>query len=248
MSAKPSVCIIIPARLGSTRLPEKALADICGKPMIQRVYEQACKVSLATEVLVATDHPKIQAAVTGFGGKSVMTPSELASGTDRVAFVAHERSEDIIVNIQGDEPLVDPQSIERAIELVANGQFEISTLAAPLQDQESIKNLNVVKVLVGNQNQAIYFSRYPIPYSREQMPEFKEKFIPKHHLGVYVYTRNALLRFSKLEPTPLEKAESLEQLRALFYGIPIGVAFADKPTVGVDTQEDLDRVRRFYLF
>lgn len=237
-----SVCIVIPARLGSTRLPEKALADIHGKTMIEHVYQRAKRVKNVDEVLVATDHLKIMDAVKAFGGKAVMTPASLNSGTDRVAFVAQERSEKIFVNIQGDEPMLDPLSVEKSIELVQSGKFSMATPAARLKDKESLENRNVVKVLVNTQSQAVYFSRFAIPYSRGIAPQ--NYFPALHHMGVYVYTRETLLRFSKLTPCAWESGESLEQLRALYYGIPIGVAEVSEPTPGVDTHEDLELVRR----
>ncbi len=248
MSPTQSVCIIIPARLGSTRLPEKALADINGKPMIQHVYERAKKVKGVDSVLIATDHQRIVDAITKFGGEAVMTPDTLSSGTDRVAFVARSRSESIFVNVQGDEPLLDPASVERSLELVRSGRFPMATPAAPLQDEAALRNPNVVKVLVAADARAVYFSRFPIPYSRGAVPSvFTQEVALRHHLGVYVYTRETLLKFASLPPSPWEAGESLEQLRALFHGIPIGVAFADRATVGVDTHEDLEFARRAML-
>ncbi|MBI3556822.1 MAG: 3-deoxy-manno-octulosonate cytidylyltransferase [Deltaproteobacteria bacterium] len=245
--AQQSVCIVIPARLGSTRLPEKALADINGKPMIQHVYERAKKVKGVDKVVVATDHQRIVDAVSKFGGEALMTPETLNSGTDRVAFVARSRSEAIFVNVQGDEPLLDPVSVERSLELVRSGRFSMATPAAPLGDEGLLKNPNVVKVLVAADSRAVYFSRFPIPYSRGAVPSDFAQVAPRHHLGVYVYTRETLLKFASLPPTPWEAGESLEQLRALFHGIPIGVAFADRATVGVDTHEDLEIARRAML-
>lgn len=242
-----SVCIVIPARLGSTRLPEKALADINGKPMIQHVYERALKVRGVDYVVVATDHEKIVEAVKHAGGEAVMTPSALNSGTDRVAFVAKTRNDDIFINVQGDEPMLDPISVERSLELVRSGRFPMATPAAPLKDQSLLQNPNVVKVLAAADGRAVYFSRFPIPYSRGAVPNDFSQAAPRHHLGVYVYTRETLLKFASLPPTPWEAGESLEQLRALYHGIPIGVAEADRATVGVDTHEDLDLVRRSLL-
>lgn len=239
-----SVTIVIPARLGSTRLPEKALADINGKPMIQHVYERAKKVRGVDHVLVATDHARIAAAVEKFGGTAVMTPETLNSGTDRVAYVARSRDEDIFINVQGDEPMLDPLAVERSLELVRSGRFTMATPAATLKDEEALRNPNVVKVLVASDARAVYFSRFAIPYSRGTLPSDFTSVAPRHHLGVYVYTRETLLKFAALPPTPWEAGESLEQLRALFHGIAIGVAVADQASVGVDTYEDLDHVRK----
>jgi len=241
-------CIVIPARLGSTRLPEKALADIHGKPMIQHVYERARKVRGVDTVLVATDHQRIVAAVEKFGGVAVMTPESLNSGTDRVAFVAKQRSEEIFVNVQGDEPLLDPEAVESTIELVRSGTFSMATPAAPLRNDEgALTNLNVVKVLVAADQRAVYFSRFPIPYSRGPLPGIGHPLAPLHHMGVYAYTRETLLRFATLPRSEWEAAESLEQLRALYHGIAIGIAVAKAATVGVDTHEDLEFVRRAML-
>jgi 3-deoxy-manno-octulosonate cytidylyltransferase (CMP-KDO synthetase) len=242
-----SVCIVIPARLGSTRLSEKALADIHGKPMIQHVYERASRVKGVARVLIATDHARIMDAVKKFGGEAVMTPESLNSGTDRVAFVAKSRDEQIFVNVQGDEPLLDPVSVERSLDLVRSGRFSMATPAAPLKDEEALRNPNVVKVLVAADSRAVYFSRFAIPYSRGALPSDSSQLAPRHHLGVYVYTRETLLKFSTLPVSPWEAAESLEQLRALYHGISIGVANADRATPGVDTHEDLESARRLML-
>lgn len=236
-----SVCIVIPARLGSTRLSEKALALIHGKPMIQHVWERARRVGGVDKILVATDHPRIEEAVHRFDGESVMTPESLQSGTDRVAFVANGRKESIFVNIQGDEPMLDPSAVEGALNLVKSGQFDMATPAAPLLDEEHLRNPNVVKALVAADGNAVYFSRYPIPYSRGEVP--KSGFACRHHLGVYVYRRETLLKFASLPKSPWEAAESLEQLRALYHGIRIGVSAAQTASIGVDTADDLNRVK-----
>ncbi|MGE4232400.1 MAG: 3-deoxy-manno-octulosonate cytidylyltransferase [Bacteriovoracia bacterium] len=237
-----SVCIVIPARLGSTRLSEKVLAPINGKPMIQHVYERTQKVRGVDLILVATDNQKIVDVVEGFGGKAVMTPEALNSGTDRVAFVASARDEDIFINVQGDEPMLDPQAVQDSLELVRSKRFVMATPAARLRSEEDLRNPNVVKVLVRKDGAAVYFSRYPIPYSRVQ-PTGSE-FSCLHHLGVYVYTKETLLAFSKLPRTQWEVSESLEQLRAVYHGIPIGIAEVETASRGVDTAEDLEFVRQ----
>lgn len=240
-----SVIIIIPARLGSTRLPEKALAAIHGKPMIQLVYERACQVRGVDDVLVATDHARIAGAVEAFGGKAVMTPESLASGTDRVAFVAERhKNASIVVNVQGDEPMLDPRSVEGSLELVRSGRFPMATPAAPLESPELLQNPNVVKVLVATDGRAVYFSRFGIPYSRGPVPGRAADLAVRHHLGVYAYTSETLRKFAALARSPWEAAESLEQLRALYHGIPIGVSEAARASIGVDTHEDLEAVRR----
>ncbi|HRK02859.1 MAG TPA: 3-deoxy-manno-octulosonate cytidylyltransferase [Oligoflexia bacterium] len=237
------ICIVIPARLGSTRLPEKALADIHGKPMIVRVLERARQINGVHEIIVATDHERIVAAVEAAGGTAVMTPDSLQSGTDRVAFVANERTADIFVNVQGDEPLLDPKAVERTLALIEGGRFTMATPAAPIRHRDDLKNSNIVKVLVASDGRAAYFSRFPIPYSRGDIPADLGALAPLQHIGVYAYTRETLLKFWKLERTTWEVAESLEQLRALYHGIPIGVALTEKASTGVDTIEDLERVR-----
>lgn len=207
--------------------------------MIQYVYEQAKKVRGVSEILVATDHPAIAETVEEFGGKAVITPQDLASGTDRVAFVAKNHPAEIFVNLQGDEPMMDSVAIERAVELVKNGKFSMASAAAPILNDETLNNPNVVKVLINERNQAIYFSRLPIPYSR-LAPE--KPYLPLHHLGLYVYTKKTLLKLTSLDPCPLEKAESLEQLRALYHEIPIGIALVEKASQGIDTAQDLEKV------
>lgn len=249
---KPTVTAVIPSRLAATRLPEKPLADIKGKPMIQHVWERAKKARGVDRVVVATDHPRIMEAVQRFGGEAVMTSPELPSGTDRIGAVAKavasgpgSRDEDIYINVQGDEPMLDPAAIEAALALVTSGRFAFSTAAAPFGDAALLKNPNAVKVLIDAQDRAIYFSRYPIPYSRVDVPtQPGPSVIPLHHMGLYVYTRATLLEFCRLARTDLEVAESLEQLRALHNGIPIGVARAAHASIGVDTAEDLELIRK----
>lgn len=235
---------VIPARFASTRLPAKPLADIHGKPMIQWVYEQAKKSRLLTDVIVATDDERIVSAVTKAGGKAMMTDPNLASGTDRVAAIAEKVRGDIYVNIQGDEPLMSERAIDASIELVQSKRFEMASVMTPIRSNESFDNLSVVKVLVDSNARAIYFSRFPIPYTREKPPADSTLSICRQHVGLYAYSRETLFRFRSLAPTPLEKAESLEQLRALQNGIAIGMAEVDFESIGVDTPEDLEKVRQ----
>jgi 3-deoxy-D-manno-octulosonate cytidylyltransferase len=203
-------------------------------------------VACGHRVVVATDSERIVKAVTAFGGEAVMTSPDLQSGTDRVGAVADLSpggDQDIFINVQGDEPLIDPANIEGALETVTSGRFTLGTCAAPLPDAASLENPNVVKVLIAADHSAIYFSRFPIPYSREKAPAATSAYIPLQHQGIYVYTRRTLKHFCNLKRTPLEAAESLEQLRALHNGIPIGVARVTSPSIGVDTPEDLELVR-----
>lgn len=234
--------VIIPARMGATRFPGKPLIDLCGKPMVQWVYERASKASGVSRVMVATCDQEIIDAVTGFGGEAVMTSKAHRSGTDRLAEAAADLDADVIVNVQGDEPLIDPLSIERALEPCAlDSRVLMTSLMAPISP-DLAKDPNLVKVVVTTDNYALYFSRSPIPYER--------KSIEGHlwgHVGLYAYTKDFLLKFASLEPTPLEKAESLEQLRVLEHGYRIKmVEVADRP-LGVDTWGDLERVRELVM-
>lgn len=237
------VVAVIPARYGSTRLPAKPLADICGKPMIQWVYEKAKKSKLCSRVCVATDDERVAKAVSKFGGEVVMTSTEIQSGTDRMAAVARAIQGDVFVNVQGDEPLIDGASIDQAIRPVLDGDYELTSLRVPLRSVEDLENKNVVKVIVDDDNRALYFSRYPIPYSRVEPKMAQAPFLCSQHVGIYVYKRETLLRVCSLAPTDLERAESLEQLRAMKAGIAIGVFEANFQSVGVDTPEDLEKVR-----
>jgi 3-deoxy-manno-octulosonate cytidylyltransferase (CMP-KDO synthetase) len=238
------VVAVIPARYGSTRLPAKPLADIAGRPMIQWVYENTKKSKLCTRVVVATDDERVRAAVVAFGGECIMTSPDIQSGTDRMAAVARKVPGDIFVNVQGDEPLLSGPAIDLAIQPVIEGKFSLASLRVPVRTREDLMNLNTVKVIVDDQNRALYFSRYPIPYSRVLPAQAVAPFLCSQHVGVYVYRRETLEKMSSLPVTDLERAESLEQLRAMKAGIAIGVYLADFESVGVDTQDDLEKVRR----
>jgi 3-deoxy-manno-octulosonate cytidylyltransferase (CMP-KDO synthetase) len=225
--------IVIPARWASSRFPGKPLAPIAGVSLIQRVYERAAKSSRATAVCVATDDDRIFGHVAGFGGRVVRPEGDFQSGTDRIAAAlplieAEDAPFDIIVNVQGDEPLIDTGSIDALIEKAA----PIGTLASPFETDDEFQARDVVKVVVDASGGAIYFSRAPIG-SRETA---------LRHVGVYAYRREALLRFVALPPSPLERAESLEQLRAVQNGIPIAVLRTARPHLGVDRPEDVARV------
>lgn len=248
--SNPRVVAVIPARYASTRLPAKPLADINGKPMIQWVYERVKKCRTVDQVIVATDDTRIVEKVKSFGGECLMTSPECQSGTDRVAEVARMVEGDIFVNVQGDEPLMSAQAIELAVKLVTSGRFKMSTVATPIQGPEDLSEVSVVKVLVDESGRAIYFSRLPIPYTRVAPPSHKHSegrvspYLCKRHVGLYVYDRDTLMKFAAWPATDLEKAESLEQLRALHHGLAIGVADSDFLSIGVDTPEDLEKVRK----
>lgn len=237
------VVAVIPARYASTRLPAKPLADIHGKPMIQWVYERACQARGLDEVWIATDDSRIEAAARKFGARVMMTSPELPSGTDRVAAVADQVRADVYVNVQGDEPMIEPRTIELATELVTSKRFQMGTLMSPLRTEEELLNPAVVKVVADRQGRALYFSRHPIPYSRGPRPA-QGPYASRRHVGLYVYSREALMRIRSLPPSPLEQAEVLEQLRAMEDGIAIGIAEVQSVSLGVDTPEDLERVRK----
>ncbi len=234
---------IIPARFGATRLPGKPLEDLNGKPIIEHVWQQASRAKCLSRLLVATDDQRIFAAVLGFGGEAIMTPSECASGTDRLAVVAEKLTCDIVVNIQGDEPFLPGTYIDKLVEpLLQDKQLQMSTLAAPLPAEE-IRNPNAVKVVCDLKEYAMYFSRAAIPFSRDGQMEFKNQH-PRLHLGLYAYRRKFLLEFAKMPPAPLEQIERLEQLRVLENGIKIKVVAVSKPILSIDTPRDLARARK----
>ncbi len=237
-----SICVI-PARYSSTRLPGKPLKDICGRPMICRVYERASKAKSVAEVIVATDDERIFLAVEKNGGRAMMTRADHKTGTDRLAEVAEKFSDaEVIVNVQGDEPLIEPALIDELVaEFVADKNLQMATVATELTDAEEMKNPNNVKVVLDKKNYALYFSRSLIPYPRNAG---KSKIFK--HIGIYAYRRNFLLDYAKMEPTPLEQSESLEQLRALENGFKIRVIKSSCKFIGVDTEEDLKLVNKIY--
>lgn len=235
--------MVIPARYASSRLPGKPLADIHGKPMIQWVYERAKNSRFATRVVVATDDERIVRAVQAFGGEVVMTSPEINSGTDRVAAISDQIHADIYVNIQGDEPLMETAAIDAAVELVASGRFSMGTVMSPLKDPADLSNPAVVKVVADKTGRALYFSRHPIPYSRGPVPAQGGSFACRRHVGLYTYTKETLHRIRALPQSEIEKGELLEQLRAMEDGIAIGIAEVDFLSIGVDTPEELEKVR-----
>jgi 3-deoxy-manno-octulosonate cytidylyltransferase (CMP-KDO synthetase) len=237
------VAVVIPARYASTRLPGKPLLRQTGKYLIQHVYEQACRACKVNLVVVATDDARIQAAVEGFGGRAVLTRSDHPSGTDRVAEVARDLNVGVIINLQGDEPLIDPATIDLLAELLErNGDADMATLAVPIASAEQWRNPNCVKVVCDDAGRALYFSRSPIPFVRDGQPDFTAEppqFL--QHLGLYAYRRPFLLRLATLPPAPLEQLEKLEQLRVLALGYGIQVGIVRQASVGVDTPEDYER-------
>jgi 3-deoxy-manno-octulosonate cytidylyltransferase (CMP-KDO synthetase) len=249
-----SFSVIIPARFASSRFPGKPLAELQGKPMVQHVYERACE-SEASRVLVATDDQRIADVARGFGAEVCMTASTHPSGTDRLQQVVSDLgfyADDIVVNVQGDEPLVPARIINQvAHNLKAEPEAGISTLSEPITDLESLLNPNVVKVVSDVRGMALYFSRAPIPWPRDEFSAdqaqkvMPENFAWQRHIGIYAYRVKLLNDFVKWSPAPIEETECLEQLRAMWNGARIHVAEADEqPPAGVDTPEDLERLKR----
>lgn len=233
------IAAIIPARYASSRFPGKPLALIKGKTLIQRTYEQAIESKLCQTVIVATDDKRIFNHVIDFGGVAVMTSPDHLNGSERIAEVVQSMPNlEIIANIQGDEPLINPSIIDRLIEpLIDRSELEMVTLASPLIDKERIESPSVVKVVIGQQDKALYFSRSPIPHYRNTPKDNLEKYFK--HDGIYIYRRKTLLKLIQLEPSPLELAEGLEQLRALENGISIHVVKAEHYSPAVDVPEDI---------
>lgn len=242
-----AVTVVIPARYASTRFPGKPLADLCGKPMIRWVYERSKLCDLVDKVIVATDDERIAETVRAFGGEVMITRQDHATGTDRLAEVAEYLDDQLIVNVQGDEPLIDPAMIRIAVEpLMKDNTIPMSTLRTPITSLGEYLNPNVVKVVTDCNDFALYFSRAPIPYPRDFANELEDRWpdlAVAKHIGLYVYRREFLLDYPKLPVTPLESQERLEQLRALEHGYRIKVASTDHTVQGVDTVEDLEMVK-----
>src|SRR6476646_9311610 len=236
--------VVIPARLGAMRLPRKPLRLLSGLPLIVRVWQRISQMKVADAVVVATDDDSVAATVRQAGAECVMTSASHTSGTERVAEVAFQprfSSYDTVVNVQGDEPFIGPGAVSGAAGLVASGKFPLGT-AASRASTEILDTPSLVKVVVGDDGRALYFSRAPIPYLRDQSdrPKLVERTL--QHIGVYAYSRNALEKWVSLPPHPLEEIERLEQLRPLAAGLPIGVSItSEAPAAGIDTEEDLER-------
>jgi 3-deoxy-manno-octulosonate cytidylyltransferase (CMP-KDO synthetase) len=250
---------VIPARYRSSRFPGKILAEIAGRTMIQHVYDRTQSAMSVEEVIVATDDPRIVNAVLGFGGQCLMTSPLHESGTDRVAEVASDLDADLIVNVQGDEPLIDPQAIDQAVAACLEHQGEaIASLRRVIRSGRELWDPNAVKVVTDAEGMALYFSRWPIPFvaTKDMSPQklsrsFIETPAPEttvafKHIGLYVYPKPILLELARTKPTKLEQLEKLEQLRALEHGIPIRVEVTEYDNIAVDTPEDLERVREMF--
>jgi 3-deoxy-manno-octulosonate cytidylyltransferase (CMP-KDO synthetase) len=236
---------IIPARFASTRFPGKPLVDIDGKSMIQRVYEQAKKCIHLTEVIVATDDTRIYDHVLNFGGVAVMTAADHQSGTDRCAEVALQHPQyNVIINIQGDEPYIDPEQISKVAACFNNADTQLATLVKKIKNEQELFNVNSPKVVINNLSEAVYFSRSPLPHIRSQeQQDWLSHFTYFKHIGIYGYRADILQEITKLPVSSLEKAESLEQLRWIENGYRIKVAETELETYAIDTPEDLEKLR-----
>ena len=246
-----SFTVIIPARYASSRLPRKPLADIAGKPMIQHVWEKTQQAG-ANRVIIATDHEEIEQVAKTFSAEVCMTSTEHNSGTERLAEVIEKMAiadDEIIVNVQGDEPLIPPVIIQQVAQNLAENQVNMATLAVKLETKEELFNPNCVKVVTDQKGMALYFSRAAIPFARDYFADCNDAFVASQpylrHIGIYAYRAKFVNQYICWQPTVLEKLGSLEQLRALWYGEKIHVELAkEAPQVGVDTLEDLERVRQ----
>ncbi len=234
------IVAIIPARYGSSRFPGKVIAEIHGKPLIRHVYERVSLSSVISRVVVATDDERVRVVVEKFGGTAIMTSPDHNSGTDRVLEASNITGGDIIVNVQGDEPLIDPALIDAVVEkLESDSEIVCSTAAYPVYDSAVYRDPNAVKVVMDSKGRALYFSRSPLPCYRDN--DFKAAYI---HVGIYCFRRDFLSVYSGLKQAPLEIAEKLEQLRILENGYKIGIVITDHAAIGVDTEEDLEKVKR----
>ena len=251
MRTEPRALVIIPARWASSRFPGKPLANIAGIPMIQRVIAQANKANCASEVIVATDDLRISDFVKENGGTAIMTSAEHESGTDRVAEVARDRDCDIVVNVQGDEPLIPPQNIDQVIRsLVDDSSISVTSLRVLICNKSDLLNKNITKVVVDKFDSALYFSKAPIPWDRDlwsgSMDGISKISSPRwfKHIGLYAYRKKFLMEYSSMPKSPLEKIEKLEQLRILENGIPIKVVETKLDSIGVDSQADIKIIEK----
>ena len=241
----PKVVGVIPARYASQRLPAKALIDLAGKPMVQRVHGRTKQATLIDRVIVATDDERIADVVAAFGGEAVMTSPKISSGTDRVAAVAQQIEGDIFVNVQGDEPLIAPEMIDEAVRVVLDdSQAEAGTLVKEINSESDLINPGIVKVVFDTNRYAIYFSRSVVPWVRDSVNPLN--WLRHHtfykHIGIYVFRRDFLLRFTQMPESSLEKAEKLEQLRVLENGYKMKIGITEYDSTPVDTREDVEKV------
>jgi 3-deoxy-manno-octulosonate cytidylyltransferase (CMP-KDO synthetase) len=235
--------IVIPARYASTRLPGKPLIDIGGKPLIQWVYEGGCRSKVADGVLIATDDDRIIKAALSFGAEAIMTDPALPSGTDRVFAAIQDREADLVINLQGDEPFIEPSIIDQLFSTMEKGGVEMATLCCPIAEEREYRDPNTVKVVLDRAGFALYFSRSPIPYVKNLKFKIQNSNFAYKHIGIYAFTRSFLQRFVSMPKSPLEATESLEQLRVIENGYRIKVIVTDYNGFGIDTPEDLERSR-----
>lgn len=251
---------VVPARYRSERLPGKPLLDIGGQPMVERVYRRVTQSRLVERVLVATEEPRVRDRVRAFGGECILTSPDHPSGTDRVAEAVADLDFELVVNVQGDEPFLDPRAIDQAVAACKDsGGRAIASLRKAIKSARELWDPNVVKVVTDRRGMALYFSRWPIPFVASPNMSFEEMgrlFVETRppvrgtcykHVGLYVYPRELLLELTRKEPSPLEQLEKLEQLRALEHGMPIRVEVTDYENISVDTPADLERARRMVL-
>jgi len=241
---RPYVLAVVPARYASTRFPGKIIADLAGKPLVLHAYERACQATLVDEVVIATDAPEVAEAVAPFGAQCTMTRADHPTGTDRIAEIAAKHRAEIIVNVQGDEALLDPKAIDQTIQALLDDPGAVmATARHPIHTQEQIQDPNVVKCVTAQGGRALYFSRAPIPHIRDQADRDAAPQVYWQHIGLYVYRKDFLLRYAALPQTPLEQLEKLEQLRVLEHGYSIAVIDTNYEGIGVDVPEDLERVK-----
>jgi 3-deoxy-manno-octulosonate cytidylyltransferase (CMP-KDO synthetase) len=249
-SETPIIVGIIPARYASQRLPGKLALEIGEKSILQHTYENACKSKLVDEIIIAVDDQRIAELCENFGAKYFLTPNDINSGSDRVAYVVKNFiNAEIIVNIQGDEPFINYKTIDLSIEpLLFDSKVEVSTIMTPIQDYKELENPSVVKVVFDYENYALYFSRSKIPHIRDLKTQRQliNSGLYFKHIGLYAYRKNALLKFTSFEQTDLEKAEKLEQLRMLEMGMKIKMVQTEYSSISIDTSEDLKLARKFY--
>lgn len=245
VSPHPKVLAVIPARYDSVRFPGKMVADLAGRPLVHHAYARACEASLVDEVVIAADDDRIAQALAPFDARVVMTSRDHATGTDRVAEAAARSDASIVVNVQGDEALIDPKVIDDTIRpLLREPEVAMSTACIAIDDPARALDPNVVKVVMNTRGHALYFSRAPIPHVRDAADRAASGTPCFQHIGLYVFRRDFLIAFANLPQTPLEKLERLEQLRALEHGYRIAVVETNYSCIGVDTPEDLEAVRR----
>jgi 3-deoxy-manno-octulosonate cytidylyltransferase (CMP-KDO synthetase) len=236
--------IVIPARYASTRLPGKPLIDIGGKPLLQWVYEGACRSKLADGILIATDDERIKNIANNFGAEAIMTDANLQSGTDRVFAAIQGGEADLIINLQGDEPFIEPSIIDQLFSTMEKGGVETATLCCPITDENEYRDPNTVKVVLDSSGFALYFSRSPIPFLRSPNSELRTPNCLYKHIGIYAFTRSFLQQFVSMPKSRLEEAESLEQLRILENSYKIKVIITEYDGFGIDTPDDLERARK----